>query len=406
MSKPSIRCSSLDSLLSCPGSRTLIAALGCVREDASDSWEGQWCHHEAATRLVNLHDAIPPEAGLPKPDIPEGYIPAGHARWVVDYYLNRVLEDAGGEMAVEVEAELSWEFDGFFLTGHCDFYAVNSDCTELLFDDLKAGINLVDAAEMNWQVMGYAALFKLQWPSLKKIRGRIIQPRLSEDVGPRETELVLEGEQLERAAEFLESSIKQALDNPMLLQTGIKACRWCDAALRCPALAAERDLMKMTITKEKIEEIKLAQDDQALAAWCVAGKLLGPKFDAAKDLLKERLAGGKEIVIDDGEAAGTRLFLAEKPGVRNVTDKTEAWHRMAGHWQQDENSNLEFVPGLLEEGEALECVTIRIGELEKVVAAKFSLPLDSKKNECGKSKTAELLEGLVERQPQQWLMIV
>lgn len=417
--KPVVRCSGLDQLLSCPGSRTLVAELGSGRGDDRDSWEGSMAHYEAALRLVNHHGAVPPEGGLVRPDIPLDYKLAPHAERVVDYYVRSVLQDAGGDMAIEVESELLAEFDQFWLSGHCDFSAVNADATELRFNDLKTGILPVDVAEQNYQIAAYCVLFKRQWPTLTKVVGRIVQPRIGEAVGPRESEVTIEGEQLEGAAAFLEKKINDALANPMQLETNQKSCRWCEAALRCPALAAERDIMKMQLTKEEIERLKLEPEDQALARWCVAGKLLSPKFDAAKEILKERLAVITEIVTPEG----VRLFLETKPGVREVVKKQEAWHRLAGHWQEEmqesdaerwaaglENTprqpKLVFVPGELDESQALECVKFSVGEVEKQLAAKHGIPLSSKKGDCGKARAETLLEGCVERSPQSWLMIV
>ncbi len=238
-SKPVVRCSGLDQLLSCPGSATLIRELGCKRGDDTDSWEGSYCHYEAAMRLVGNYGAIPPERGLERPNIPADYQPAPHALRVVDYYVRSVLDSSGGNWAMEVEGELLAEFPAYWLSGHVDFLAINSDATELFFADLKTGIIPVDAAEQNEQILGYSTLLKLAWPSLKKITGRVVQPRLSELTGPRETEVILEGDQLEGIAAFLDGRINQALLNPMELSTGSHQCRWCSASLRCPAISAE-----------------------------------------------------------------------------------------------------------------------------------------------------------------------
>lgn len=397
--KPVLRCSGLDQFLSCPGSRTLLEALGSMRTDDSASHEGNWCHHQGAKKLVEEHGAVPPAGGLPPPEIPDGYNGSDFAKWMVEYYTSRVLQDAGGDRAMEVECELLAEFDRFWLSGHCDSNTVNAEATELSFNDLKTGINKVDLAEANWQCLGYATLFKKQWPTLKKIRGRIIQPRLIEN---RESDVTIEGEQLENAPAFLGAKINAALDAPMKLNAGQKQCRWCDVGLRCPELRKKLKSKNMEITHELLEKLKTEPNDQVLAEWCVAGKLLLPKLEEAKDLMRERLAIIKELVLADG----TRLFLQDKAGRREVVNKQAAWHKLAGKVRLNETTGaLEFEPGALDESEALECVTIKIGEVEKILARKHGLPVYHKKGDSGKLRAEELLAGTVEQQPTTWLII-
>lgn len=403
MSKPKVRCSSLDQLLSCPGSKTLVEALGCARSEESTAYDGNYIHHEAARRLVNAHGAIPPEGGLPPPDLPENYSPPPFLRWVPDWCVHRVLETAGADTAIEVESELAFEFDEFTLTGHCDASVVNADATELVFTDYKTGIVPVDAAEANWQIAGYSVLFKKQWPSLRKITGRIAQPRMAAE--ERVSEVVLEGEQLEGAAAFLEGKIKAALANPMMLETGQKQCRWCDAALRCPALEKETELMKLEITKEEIERLKAEPEAQALARIAVAKKLLEPRFKTGSELLKALMEQtGTAITMPDG----TVLTLKDRAGIREITDKSEAFHRLAGYVKEvpGDPAKLEFVPGLLEEGQVLECVKFSIPDLEAKAAEVLSLPLESEKTESGKSKIADTIGEFVQQPTRRVLSIV
>ena len=121
--KPVIRCSSLDQFLSCHGSRALLEAIGGgVRADDSDSWEGSWCHYEAARRLVEEHGAIPPAYGLIKPYIPADFEPSTYAHWYVDFYLREVLASAGAERAIEVSAMLlteGWDQDAWTASCAC-----------------------------------------------------------------------------------------------------------------------------------------------------------------------------------------------------------------------------------------------------------------------------------------------
>lgn len=391
--KPVIRCSSLDHIISCPGSRTLLEALGAVRADESESWEGSWCHFEAALRLVADHGAIPPEGGLVAPDIPADYQPSSMAKWMVDFYVRQVLDSAGAYKAIEVESELLHEFPRFWLSGHCDSNSVDAECIELDFDDLKTGINPVDPAECNWQIYGYAVLFKLQWPSLRRIRGRIIQPRITEDVGDKVTEMILEGDTLVAAPSFLEQQINAALDNPMLLRTGIKQCRWCDAWLKCASLGAlklEIDEMKqLLLTQELLKKMKEQPDDQALAQVVVARKLLNSKFESAVNLMKARLEKVKLITLEDG----TRIFLEEKLGTREIVNMEKAWEVLADILPADVLYSL---------------ISMGVEPTEKALAKHFGIPhkTEVEGKVDGRQKFVELIGDTVKRKPQQWLQVV
>ncbi len=163
--------------------------------------------------------------------------------------------------------------------------------------------------------------------------------------------------------------------------------------------------MKLLLTDSMLAELKAENFDQVLARLCIAGKLLAPIFDDSKVQLKERLAGVPEIVTPDG----VRLYLEEKPGIREVVGKQEAWHRLAGYTKEEFNELGEsvpvFVPGALDEEDALQCVKISVSDTEKVLAEKLGLPLSSKRGDSGKARAETLFDGLVERRPSVWLMI-
>lgn len=402
--KPVIRCSSLDQLLSCPGSRTLLEVIGALRMDDSDSWEGAWCHWEAARRLIEEHGAVPPEGGLKAPDIPKDFEPTSFAKWMVEFYLREVLLSAGSERAIEVECEMLQEFDRFWLSGHGDSNSVNADCTELDFDDLKTGINPVDQAESNWQVFGYAVLFKRQWPTLKRIRGKIVQPRMTEDVGKRVTGAIIGMDgcrsnedgalintmTIEEIAGVLEAHINAALDDAMRLTSGIKQCRWCDAWLKCPAIDEEiKEMKTVLLTQELLKKIKAEPDDAALARIALAAKLLDSKFESAREMLKARLEVEKLITLEDG----TRCFIETKSGTREITKKETAW---------------EILVDILPAEVLYELISLGVEPTERALAKHFKIPhkTEVEGRVDGRQKFIELLGDTVERKPQQWLQIV
>lgn len=400
--KPVIRCSSLDTIISCPGSLILAHTLGTVRESKEDSWEGSWCHYESARRLVEIHGAIPPEGGLDRPDIPADYLPSSFAGWMVDFYVAHCLEDAGSENAIEVECELLHEFEFFWLSGHSDFNAINADCTELWFNDLKTCVNVVDAAGENWQVLGYLVLFLLQWPTIKRAHGRIIQPRMKEEVGPRVTGITVdengsvdhEGEfisdvPLHDLPAFLEGKVMEALSNPYLVRSGFKQCRWCDAWLKCPAIKEEIQTMKeVLLTDDLLTQLKTKDNDQALAEVIVARKLLSSKFNSAAELIKSRLEVVTKIITE----SGIEMFLIDSQGNRKINDTETAWEILA-----------EALPAEY----AYQCIGVNIGEVEGVLAKAFKIPKKTTKaDKMDAAKKFEALLGpLVKRDPTKTLII-
>ncbi len=402
--KPVVRCSSLDQLISCPASRTLAAMLGVQEQDDRASWEGQWCHHQGALRFIK-GGAMAPEGGLIGPKIPVDYKPESFAEWIVDYYHQGVMEETPSDWAMEVEGELLWEFPTFWLSGHCDVYAIAPDASALNFDDLKSGNIVVDAASLNWQVLGYAGLFKLIFDALKRIRGRIIQPRVKEgEEGKRvssviidergiyndEGECVAAGVNINNFVALLVLKIEEALDRPMKLKTGLKQCRWCPADLQCPCLIAERNLMEMELTKEALELIELEPNDETLARWALARRMLGNKMDKAWDLFKERLAQGEgRFESKDGIV----FLLKDWQGKRELSaeGKKAVW---------------ESVCADLDEARAFNVMSISIGDLERAYAQQLDIPISSKKKDSGESQVSNRFGQYLSRAQGKQLTIV
>jgi hypothetical protein len=406
--KPIIRCSSLDQLISCPASRTIAAKLGELLDiDDSASWEGQWCHFRSATRFVEKHGAMPPEGGLPPPRIPKDYKPDSFAEWIVDYYHRAVMEETPGDWAMEVEAEMMYEFERFWLSGHVDVNAVAPDTSALQFDDLKSGSNIVDPAECNWQVLGYAGLFKRAYAEkLRRIRGRIVQPRVREGEGKRVSSVIIddrgiwndEGELVADATidsflPLLERRINEALANPMMLNSGVKQCRWCPAGetLQCPCLEAERDAMKMELTKEALDAISANTNPETLVRWALSKKLLGPKLDKAWELLKAHLEkSGGELTIE-----GAKAFLRDWKGQRFLSEegKEKVWEALAS----------EVDPKL-----AYGCMDLSIPALEKAYAKHLDLPIESKAKDkdSGEKQVQNRFGALIQQKTGKQLTIV
>lgn len=402
--KPVVRCSQMDQLMGCPGSRRIFERLRIQDEDDRASWEGQWCHYEAAKRMIEINGAMAPEPGLQLPRVPKGYKPPdeGFANWIVDYYVRAVVEETPMDWAMAVEDDIIWEFDKWCLSGHPDVYALDSSATQLNFDDLKSGNNVVDPADQNWQVLSYAALFKMVFDSLRRIRGRIIQPRNKEDVARRTSRLIIDergvfdGEGLNVNPGLNIDNFVQALDRQVVerldswkLATG-KQCRWCPADLQCPCLEAERTTVEMELTKEKLEQIKATPDMETLARWGIAKRLLESKLSAAWDLLKARLAeeGGKYV-----DPQGREFILRDWKGARELSEegKRAVWEAACNE---------------LEEDRAFRTMGISLEQLEREMAEQLDIPYTSKKTASGESVVADRFGKFITRKTGKQLTIV
>jgi hypothetical protein len=291
---PVIRASSLDRILACPGSMTLCARV--APRDGTEAIDGTAIHWISHTRMVTELAAVGNPG--PTPEIPKS---VAFSQWIVDYYVRTVRELVPSDWSLEVEAALAYELGRFTLSGHIDCVAMNADATEAIGFDLKTGYDPVDIAEENWQVLGYAVLLLQAYPSLTKITFHIVQPRNDEDEGfPRVSSVVIDGAVLANATATLTARVNHALDNCMEVETSMKACKWCSAALICPAQIKLREEMKATITPEYLESLQATPDDAKIAEIVVMGRTVARPIEDAEKLLKERIRL-------NGEAAGIRI---------------------------------------------------------------------------------------------------
>lgn len=317
--KPVLRCSSLDRVLRCPGSTTLVALVDPRQGDEGDA--GTAIHAGVARQLVADCGATGDTGSDKAKPV------AKHDDWIVRFCKNEVAENCPRPWSLEVEAGLSYEFGRFVLSGHIDALGISEDTTEAIGWDYKTGYDPVDIAEQNYQALGYMVLLKRAYPELRKVTFYIVQPRSNEEEGhPRISSVVLEGEIVQRAVDSLEAQINAALDRPMELESGRIACKWCPAMLQCPALISERDFMKITLTEEAVAAIKAKPNDTTLADWVVAAKTLDRPVGDAKDLAKERIAAAGQIVATDGTAITQKV----SKGSWSVVRPWELWETLKG----------------------------------------------------------------------------
>lgn len=377
--KPTIRCSALDQLLQCPGSRTLIETLGASSESGEAAHEGNWCHYEAARRLIAEHGAIGPEGGLPEPELPEGWAPTPWSHWLVDYYLNIVASWTDYDQALIVEDQLVAEFERFILSGHMDLFAITPDGKKAVAFDLKTGNIAVPPAEENNQVLGYVTLLLMLYPDLDEITFLIVQPRNNPDMGEqRVTHVVVSREDMLATREYLESQINDALDNPMTVNSGPRQCLYCPVKLQCPAIKEDIRMAKVTLTAEHMASLKEHPDPEEFVEIETSRKVLEPVFDENKKMLKWYLESTGEIALDDGR----RCVLVERNGTRSITDNEAA------------AAALQDLPDPI----YYRCFKFKPSEIEKALAEALGLPKTSKKGQSAESEYRERL-GDITQQP-------
>lgn len=316
--KPTLRCSSLDRALSCPGSLTVTECVDARKGE--EGTEGTALHFIAHQRMIAELGAVG-DLG-PEPVIPPS---VRFSEWIAGFYFRAVQDMIPADWSLQCEVALAFEFDRFILSGHIDCLGISPDGTEAVFFDLKTGYDPVDIAEENEQMFGYAALLLRAYPSLRRIQAYIIQPRNDEDEGFQRVSppMVLEGSAIQQALPVFEQRINASLDQPMLLQTG-KQCKWC-VGCSCPAIRAEIDLMKMTMTEEQLAAIERTPNDALLGDFAYTAHVLAKPIEDAKALLKERLESQGSIVAGCGKVITVKV----QRGAYSILRPLELWRTLA-----------------------------------------------------------------------------
>lgn len=367
--KPSFRCSELDRVLTCHASKILGDRFKHEDESGPAAWEGNWCHWTAARHLVDHEGAEIGDGGLP--DEPEcgDFKPNPFSQWVVDYFIGE-LDYAIPGMGIIVEDELIHEFAGFTLTGHADVLAFDGTGEEAIGYDLKAGAIPVDAAAENNQMLGYMALVCLCYPSVRKITWRICQPKNRPDDGyERVSEVTLEGDEITAAIDYLEGQLNTVLKTPYFIDSEANQgaqCKYCPAALRCPALKHDLIIMKATLTEQQITEIGPDLDLNDLVLFEDCRKKFATPFDKARQAIIEKLKDNDTMSLDDGRT----ISVTSRPGRRSCTDPVGAYSKLR---EQQFEAEIEA-----------QCVTVKLGEVEDAVAKARGIKKTSKKDENAK----------------------
>lgn len=281
--------------LSCYGSPKVFERV--KPRDRDDGDNGTMVHWHTADILIRDHGAIPPEGGLPPPNVAPSYVLPANDWWMVEWSVSHVLETIPAEWALMVEVELSHEFDRWIITGHADVIAQSPDGKHVKGIDWKTVRVAVDPADENDQVLSYEVLIKQAWPETEAIEFTVAQMRL-----PFEERLsisTITSAEIDACVTSLDQRVCYAIDHSDELETSLKACAWC-VGCACPAIRADLQNMKMKLTEELLASITAEPNDGLLADFVITARTLTRPIADATEMLHERLERVGQIVADSG----------------------------------------------------------------------------------------------------------
>lgn len=279
------------------------------------------------------------EAGLPDEDSPDAAIGRlFHRYWTNPNYDRaflspdkRDLLDLSDRLMLDVLNRLAFETDHAVfvehtltardgkLTGTPDKVFYWSARKAALVADLKSGFAVVERAELNLQLRGYAVLVAEGAVPLEHVYVSILQPRLwSPDDRVTMAHYVPEDVTAARRQVYDIIAASEAPDAP--LHAGEDQCRYCRAKLTCPAFRAAMSL-PLAAFKSELDLSKAAREAfiEARLKECTDEQLEGVRAAC-------KMAGFVEAPAND--EARTRIeagrfpnFVLGKPGeVRTVTN--------------------------------------------------------------------------------------
>jgi CRISPR/Cas system-associated exonuclease Cas4 (RecB family) len=179
---------------------------------------------------------------------------------------DRLLADVLGVLNFEAQTEFYVEqtistLDGR-LTGTPDRVYIWQQRRSALVADLKSGFAVVERAELNLQLRGYAVLVTDGDRSVDRVYVSILQPRLwlpSDRVTLAQYDL----SDIVKARKQIDEIIDRTEDPKAPLVAGEDQCRYCKAKLICPAF---RKALRMPLAKFKTDaELSKAKRDAEIA---------------------------------------------------------------------------------------------------------------------------------------------
>jgi hypothetical protein len=267
---------------------------------------------------------------------------------------DRLLDDVLNRLGFETEHEVFVEQtltmkDGEFF-GTPDRVYVWRERKSALVSDLKTGYIVVEPAELNLQLRGYAVLVAEAYAPLEHVYVAMLQPRLWSP-SERITMAHYESGDLLLARKHIFSIMAAAEREDAVLHAGEEQCRYCKAKLTCPAF---RDALTLPIVafksddelskakREAVIKQRLAQcSDEQLEKVINACKFAEFVAEPAHDEARCRIEFGRF----------TKYMLGKPYEVRTITDARSAIAMLA-------------LSGVASREEILDICTIPLKQLE------------------------------------------
>ena len=311
--RPTFRSSEVDRVILCNGSIVLVPLVAPRASD--EGYEGTLLHWMIASRAIKELGAVPPDGGLPPPDVPKDYRLPAFSLWIVDWAIRHIQETIPADWSLMVEVPLAYAFSRFDLSGHIDLLGISPCGRKSKGTDWKTGRDPVDPADNNEQVASYIALQKRAWETLKECSFDIAQPRADEESGFERVSTVT-ATKLDAIVDGMDRRICAAMDNTAELNSGRKQCNWCPVGCQCPALQAKKKLMKMKLTPEAIALVNKLPDDALLGDWVIDMRTLARPTKDAEEMLHARL----DAVGQVNAGCGLRITRKIQRGDYTVED--------------------------------------------------------------------------------------
>jgi CRISPR/Cas system-associated exonuclease Cas4 (RecB family) len=290
----------------CPGSARIEA--GQHEDESKDARLGKLLHHFWA-----------------RPEIDRAFL-TNDQRDLLELS-DRLMDDVLNRLAFETDHELFVEhqmtsrFDRF--PGKADRLYIWPRRKAALIVDLKTGFIIVESADLNLQLRGYAVLVGDNWLAIEHVYVAILQPRLWSP-SERITLARYEREDIERARRQVDAIIDESEKEKAPLRAGEEQCRFCKGRLICPAFRkalalpvqsfkSEADLSKAAREAFIEQRIKGCTDEQ-LEQVLEAVKLASYVDEPAHDEARLRIRNGQM----------TNLVLGKEYDLRNITNVRRA----------------------------------------------------------------------------------
>lgn len=358
--KINFRASEIDRRIRCPGSKKLEKLVTAI-EDKIVTTRGNQLHYAVAKKYVESFGAV---SGQLNPEQPLTH----NDHWMIDYCVNSSLPIIEHNHAIIVEDELLADFERFTLSGHIDLYSIDADGKIFKGWDWKTGYKFQVMAELNYQVMAYIVLAKMNYPDLEYAEFRIVQPVATIDEGDERVSLVVVSseEEFQAVIDAFINIIHGILNEENKIQTGEKQCEYCNAKFACPAINKIKENMKMLLNPEELSKVKdLTQTE--LADLAVDAKILSNVMKEITDSIKYRIESGENFETSDGK----QWILSQRNGQYKVNDPVGMFMALKD---------------ILGEDDLLQLIDFKITDTKKRIADKLNIPQKSKKED---KETAE-----------------